>query len=87
MCNGTYCDLFSRNEVVVILTACVLSSYQKLSLSSYQVAKQLRADSWGLVFGINMFMSLFIQSVLTLVVVQILEIDPQIQVEFLKMEN
>lgn len=49
-------------------------------LPSYQVAKGLREDSYGLVFGINMFMSLLIQSILTLVVVQVLQVDPQTQV-------
>ncbi|KAK3870342.1 hypothetical protein Pcinc_024420 [Petrolisthes cinctipes] len=55
-------------------------SYQVLiTIASYQVAKGLRADSYGLVFGINMTISLLLQSLLTLVVVQILEITPSHQ--------
>ncbi|KAG7172261.1 Thiamine transporter 1-like [Homarus americanus] len=45
----------------------------------YQVAKQLTADSYGLVFGINMFASLLLQSVLTFVVVETLEVESSTQ--------
>ncbi|XP_050735543.1 thiamine transporter 1-like [Eriocheir sinensis] len=55
-------------------------SYQMLiTIASYQVAKGLREDSYGLVFGINMFLSLLIQSILTLVVVQVLQVEPHTQ--------
>lgn len=55
-------------------------SYQVLiTIASYQVAKQLRVDSYGLVFGINMFVSLLIQSLVTLVIVQVLETGPRLQ--------
>lgn len=50
------------------------------STFSYQVAKELRADSYGLIFGINMFVALFLQSILTFVVVQVLEIGVKLQV-------
>ncbi|XP_076039803.1 thiamine transporter 1-like [Oratosquilla oratoria] len=55
-------------------------SYQVLiTIASYQVARELRADSYGLVFGINMFLSLFLQTVLTVVVVDILQTPIRIQ--------
>ncbi|XP_063868596.1 thiamine transporter 2-like [Scylla paramamosain] len=55
-------------------------SYQVLiTIASYQVAKNLREDSYGLVFGINMFMSLLLQSLLTLIVVQVLQLSPHTQ--------
>ncbi|XP_042890342.1 thiamine transporter 1-like isoform X1 [Penaeus japonicus] len=55
-------------------------SYQVLiTIASYQVAKELRADSYGLIFGINMFAALFLQSILTFVVVQMLEIGERLQ--------
>lgn len=55
-------------------------SYQVLiTIASYQVAKNLREDSYGLVFGINMFMSLLLQTLLTVVVVQVLELSPHTQ--------
>ncbi|XP_042216080.1 thiamine transporter 1-like isoform X2 [Homarus americanus] len=55
-------------------------SYQVLiTIASYQVAKQLTADSYGLVFGINMFASLLLQSVLTFVVVETLEVESSTQ--------
>ncbi|MPC43054.1 Thiamine transporter 2 [Portunus trituberculatus] len=55
-------------------------SYQVLiTIASYQVAKSLREDSYGLVFGINMFMSLLLQSLLTLIVVQVLHLSVHTQ--------
>ncbi|XP_045584777.2 thiamine transporter 2 [Procambarus clarkii] len=55
-------------------------SYQVLiTIASYQVAKELKADSYGLVFGLNMFVSLLLQSILTFVVVETLETEPYMQ--------
>ena len=44
------------------------------------MAKNLQADSYGLVFGINMFMSLLLQTILTVVVVEVLQLSPHTQV-------
>ncbi|XP_068239536.1 thiamine transporter 1 [Palaemon carinicauda] len=56
------------------------ASYQvMITIASFQVAKELRADSYGLIFGINMFIALFLQSLLTFIVVQLLEIEPRMQ--------
>jgi thiamine transporter 2/3 len=38
--------------------------------SSYQVAKEIRPDSYGLIFGVNVFFALFFQTILTVVVVE-----------------
>ncbi|KAG0728020.1 Thiamine transporter 2 [Chionoecetes opilio] len=55
-------------------------SYQMLiTIASFQVAKHLRQDSYGLVFGINMFASLLLQSLLTIIVVQVLQLRPHTQ--------
>ncbi|CAL4249574.1 unnamed protein product [Meganyctiphanes norvegica] len=55
-------------------------SYQVLiTIASYQVARELRAESYGLVFGINMFFGLLIQSILTIVIIDALEVEPQPQ--------
>ncbi|KAL7643529.1 UNVERIFIED_CONTAM: hypothetical protein RMT77_005511 [Armadillidium vulgare] len=55
-------------------------SYQILiTVASYQVAKELRADCYGLVFGINMFLALLFQSILTFIVAEWLEIEPGLQ--------
>ncbi|XP_076028355.1 thiamine transporter 1-like [Oratosquilla oratoria] len=55
-------------------------SYQVLiTVASFQVAKKLRADSYGLVFGINMFFSLLMQTILTVVVVDVLLVPIRIQ--------
>lgn len=40
-----------------------------ITISSAEVAKQLPSDSFGLIFGINTFIALVLQSILTLVVV------------------
>ena len=37
-------------------------------ISSYEVASRISPDSYGLVFGVNTFMALFFQTILTLVV-------------------
>ncbi|KAK7068803.1 hypothetical protein SK128_003851 [Halocaridina rubra] len=56
------------------------ASYQlMITIASYQVAKELETDSYGLVFGINMFVALLIQSVLTAIVIQVLQIEPKLQ--------
>ena len=35
---------------------------------SYEVASKINPDSYGLVFGVNTFMALFFQTILTLIV-------------------
>ncbi|KAJ9581500.1 hypothetical protein L9F63_023326 [Diploptera punctata] len=40
-----------------------------ITVANTEVAKQLREDSYGLIFGVNMFVALVFQSVLTIIVV------------------
>ncbi|XP_068239542.1 thiamine transporter 1-like [Palaemon carinicauda] len=56
------------------------ASYQvMITIASYQVAKELRADSYGLVFGMNMFVALFLQTILTAIVIEALQIGSKLQ--------
>lgn len=56
------------------------ASYQvMITIASYQVAKELRADSYGLVFGINMFVALFHQTILTAIVIEALQLGSKLQ--------
>lgn len=75
----TICPPFSANICLWKEQVFPFSDLQ-YSTFSYQVAKELRADSYGLIFGINMFVALFLQSILTFVVVQVLEIGVKLQV-------
>jgi hypothetical protein len=56
-------------------------------VNSAEVAKNISEDSYGLIFGVNTFIALALQSVLTLVVVSdtgmALEIRPQVSDEAL----
>ncbi|CAG0922751.1 unnamed protein product [Notodromas monacha] len=46
-------------------------SYQTMiTIISYQVAKEIRPDSYGLIFGVNTFCALLLQTILTMVVVE-----------------
>ncbi|GAB6021309.1 hypothetical protein CHUAL_003924 [Chamberlinius hualienensis] len=46
------------------------SSYHMLiTIATFQVAKNLREDSYGLIFGCNQFLALLLQTVLTVIVV------------------
>jgi thiamine transporter 2/3 len=51
-------------------------------INSAEVAKNISEDSYGLIFGVNTFLALAFQSILTLVVVSdagmALEIRPQV---------
>ena len=49
---------------------------------SFEIARQIKPDSCGLVFGVNTFFALAFQSILTLVVVEYLELPPQPQVSY-----
>ena len=46
---------------------------------SFEIARQIKSDSCGLVFGINTFLALAFQTILTLIVVEILQLNPQKQ--------
>ena len=50
---------------------------------SFEIARQIKPDSCGLVFGVNTFMALALQSLLTLVVVELLMIPPKTQVKYI----
>ena len=55
-------------------------SYQVLmTIASYEIVKQLPEDAYGLIFGINTFIGLCYQTVLTIVVNTVLGIDPKPQ--------
>ena len=49
---------------------------------SFEIARQIKPDSCGLVFGVNTFMALALQSLLTVVVVELLMIPPKTQVKY-----
>ena len=46
---------------------------------SFEIARQIKSDSCGLVFGVNTFLALAFQTILTLIVVEILQFNPQKQ--------
>ncbi|XP_018012139.1 thiamine transporter 1-like [Hyalella azteca] len=50
-----------------------------ITITGYQVARVLRSDSYGLVVGLNMFVALVMQTVLTIVVVDVMQIEIGIQ--------
>jgi len=50
-----------------------------ITIASFEIARQIKPDSCGLVFGVNTFFALAFQSILTLVVVEYLELSPQPQ--------
>ena len=85
-CKGKRCFIFpSRNKTsqmkLFIVWYCVLKFY------SAEVAKHLTEDSYGLIFGVNTFLALALQSALTLIVVSEgglgLKIHPQVSELFL----
>jgi len=47
---------------------------------SAEIAKELKEESFGLIFGMNMFISLVLQSILTAVVINWLQMPPREQV-------
>ena len=56
---------------------------------SYEVASRISPDSYGLVFGVNTFMALFFQTILTLVVADDagLALPPRTQVCLLSIDK
>ncbi|KAF2350502.1 Reduced folate carrier [Trinorchestia longiramus] len=46
-----------------------------ITVASYQVARMLRSDTYGLVFGLNMFCALLLQTVLTVFVVEVFQVE------------
>jgi len=53
---------------VTYVVYCILYSLL-ITIASSEVAKGLKKESYGLVFGINTFMALLLQTILTLIVV------------------
>jgi solute carrier family 19 (thiamine transporter), member 2/3 len=49
-------------------------------ISSAEIAKQLKEESFGLIFGMNMFIALALQSILTAIVISWLQTPPREQV-------
>lgn len=43
--------------------------YMLITVASFQVAKKLKEDSYGLVFGCNQFLALILQTIMTIIVV------------------
>ncbi|XP_059487303.1 thiamine transporter 1 [Neocloeon triangulifer] len=57
-----------------------LAAYQALvTIASSEIAKLLKEECFGLIFGVNMFFALALQSILTLVVITWLQIAPREQ--------
>ncbi|CAB3359409.1 Hypothetical predicted protein [Cloeon dipterum] len=55
-----------------------LAAYQAMvTIASSEIAKQLKEESFGLIFGMNMFIALALQSILTLVVINWLKVPPR----------
>ncbi len=52
-----------------------------ITIASFEIARQIKPDSCGLVFGVNTFFALAFQTILTLVVVEWLKLQPQSQVD------
>ena len=82
---------FNITYSVLITIARYFSSFSKkkqktnsLSFHSSEVAKGLKQEAYGLVFGINTFMALAFQTILTLIVADSvgLALEPQDQVFF-----
>ncbi len=44
---------------------------------SFEVARNIKNDSYGLVFGVNTFLALLFQTLLTVIVVEYLEMEPK----------
>lgn len=69
---GNTRTLCSPSDFLSLLTGCDCSSvhlcYSRVSLR-YQVAASLNMQRYALVFGVNSFVALLLQSLLTLVVV------------------
>ncbi len=54
--------------------------YQVLmTVASFEIVKEIPEDVYGLIFGINTFYALGLQTILTLVVNTALSIEPQLQ--------
>lgn len=47
-----------------------------ITVASFEIARQIKSECCGLVFGVNTFLALAFQSILTLIIVQELEWDP-----------
>ena len=57
-------------------------SYQTLmTVASFEIVKDLPEDSYALIFGINMFVALGLQTLLTVIVNDTLELNPRAQFE------
>jgi thiamine transporter 2/3 len=55
-------------------------SYQTLmTVASFEIVKDLPSDAYGLVFGLNVFLALGLQTALTFVVNDTLEVEPRPQ--------
>jgi len=50
-----------------------------ITIASFEIARQINSDSCGLVFGINTFLALAFQTILTLIVVEMLALKPEKQ--------
>jgi thiamine transporter 2/3 len=50
---------------------------------SAEIAKKLSEDSYALIFGMNMFLALVLQSILTAVVLSWLQLPPHEQVKYM----
>jgi len=60
-----------------------------LLIYSFEVAKCIPEDSYGLIFGVNIFLALLMQSLLTVIVVNtmILDIRQQVRIIISIMSN
>ena len=85
-CNGTSALLLYfmgvTNDIWVAYIGYLLyrSSYQILmTIASFEIVKHLPRDSYGLVFGFNIFIALGYQTLLTFIINNQLSIDPKPQ--------
>ena len=51
-----------------------------ITIASFEIARQIKPDCCGLVFGVNTFLALTFQTLLTLFVVELGGFKPQTQV-------
>ena len=52
-----------------------------MTVASFEIVKDLPKDSYALIFGINMFLALGLQVLLTFIVNDTLELNPRTQFE------
>lgn len=66
----SYCDSCKVNFTMQLLSCCLADSSIAyiLFISSAEVAQVISEDSYGLVFGVNTFVALVLQTILTLIV-------------------